>query len=206
MIGILGGTFDPIHYGHLRAAVEIRDSLNLDQVRLIPSARPSHRRQPAASAAMRAAMVELAVAGRAGLLCDLCELNRPGPSYMIDTLRNLRPHFPEQPVLLLIGSDAFEYLPKWHQWLQLFEYAHIVVMTRPGHSVAPTQDFLASAWTAEPARLRQRPAGCLFFQPITQLDISATAIRTLLAAGKSADFLLPDGVLAYIRRHRLYQA
>jgi nicotinate-nucleotide adenylyltransferase len=205
MIGILGGTFDPVHYGHLRAAIEVRDSLHLDHVRLIPNACPPHRRQPIASAARRAAMVELAIAGRPGLICDTCELERAGQSYMIDTLRLLRVQFPMRSLLLLIGTDAFCSLAEWHQWLQLFDYAHIVVMTRPGYAVALAQDFLKSVWVSDPAQLRQSPAGYLYFQPITQLDISATVIRTLLTSEKSVDFLLPDSVLAYAKKHRLYQ-
>ena len=137
MIGIFGGTFDPIHYGHLRSALEVKDIFGLNEVRLIPCASPPHREQPAVTAEMRLQMLELAIKNQPGLKIDTRELDRhkvsdQTPSYMVDTLKSLRQEFPAEPLLLFIGTDAFKHLTSWHQWQQLFDYAHIVVMTRPG--------------------------------------------------------------------------
>ena len=132
MIGIFGGTFDPIHYGHLRSALEVKEIFGLTEVRLIPSAQPPHREQPAATALMRLQMLELAVKNQPGLIIDTRELNRSGVSYMVDTLKSLRKEFKDEPLLLFIGSDAFNNLKTWYQWQHLFDFAHIVVMTRPG--------------------------------------------------------------------------
>jgi nicotinate (nicotinamide) nucleotide adenylyltransferase len=132
MIGIFGGTFDPIHYGHLRSALEVKVIFGLKEIRLIPSAQPPHRQLPATTALMRVEMLNLAITNQQGLLVDTREIDRDGPSYMVDTLSSLRQEFPNEPILLFIGSDAFNHLTTWHKWQQLFDYSHIVVMTRPG--------------------------------------------------------------------------
>ena len=141
MIGIFGGTFDPVHYGHLRSALEVKDIFGLSEVRLIPCAQPPHREQPAATALMRLHMLELAIENQPGLIIDTRELNRQGVSYMVDTLKSLRQEFPNEPLLLFIGSDAFNHLKTWHQWQHLFDTAHIVVMTRPGFEINYLDDF-----------------------------------------------------------------
>lgn len=205
MIGIFGGTFDPIHYGHLRAAVEVSECLGLSELRLIPSATPPHRKQPAASAAMRVEMLQLALQNQPQLRIDLRELNRPGASYMVDTLKSLRLDYPDTALLLFIGTDAFNQLHQWHQWQQLFDYAHIVVMTRPSYHAQPLAAFFAERLARLAIELAEHHAGKLYFQPITQLDISATAIRNLIAQRQNPGFLLPDTVIAYIRQHQLYQ-
>ncbi|PPD32864.1 MAG: nicotinic acid mononucleotide adenylyltransferase, partial [Methylomonas sp.] len=128
MIGIFGGTFDPVHYGHLRSALEVKELFGLDEVRLIPCYQPPHRDQPKASATMRLQMLQQAINHEPGLVVDSRELNRAGPSYMVDTLKSLREEFSEQTLLLFIGSDAFENLTSWHRWQQLFDYAHLVVL------------------------------------------------------------------------------
>jgi len=211
MIGIFGGTFDPVHYGHLRSALEVRDIFGLSEVRLIPCASPPHRNQPVASALMRLRMLELAVQNRQGLKIDTRELDRYNqsnavPSYMVDTLKSLRQEFPNQSLLLFIGSDAFNALTRWHQWRQLFDVAHIVVMTRPGFAIEELGDFFQHRLTHDKQALSENKAGKLFFQPITQLDISATAIRQMIAKKQSPGFLLPDAVIEYINEHKLYQA
>ena len=206
MIGILGGTFDPIHYGHLRAAIEVKDLFQLTEVRLIPSSVPPHRRQPAASALMRLDMLQLAIANQANLIADKRELTRQGASYMVDTLCSLRHDYPDQPLILFIGSDAFHQLTTWHQWQQLFTFAHIVVMTRPGFTLMPLDDFFTARLASHKSGLAEQLAGHLYFQAITQLDISATAIRNQIAQQQNPSFLLPDSVLAYIRQHQLYQS
>ena len=205
MIGIFGGTFDPVHYGHLRSALEVKELFGLTEVRLVLSAQPPHREQPAATALMRLQMLELAIRNQPGLLIDTRELNRQGASYMVDTLKSLRQEFKNESLLLFIGSDAFNQLKTWHQWPHLFDFAHLVVMTRPGFAIQNLDDFLKTKLTTELTELTHVSAGKLYFQQVTQLDISATAIRNMIAEQQNPGFLLPDTVIAYIRQHQLYQ-
>jgi len=206
MIGIYGGTFDPVHYGHLRTALEVKEQFDLQELRLLPSRIPPHRAQPGAATGQRFAMLKLALAGgRDGLLIDTRELQREGPSYMVETLASIRREIAQQPLLLFIGSDAFEHLNTWFQWSRLFEFAHIVVMTRPGAVKQSLPIELTQKLTATQALLKQQPCGKLFFQIVTQLDISASQIRSIFAAHRRADFLLPDNVINYILRNDLYQ-
>ncbi|MFA5982988.1 MAG: nicotinate-nucleotide adenylyltransferase [Methylococcaceae bacterium] len=204
MIGVFGGTFDPVHYGHLRSALEVANALNLRQVRLIPCSQPVHRAQPVALSTMRLAMLKLAVAHQVNLMVDDREINRPGPSYMIDTLASLKEEYTEEPLLLMLGSDSFKYLHKWERWQQLFDYAHMVVITRPSYTVQQLDDFLLARVTDKRADLSQLQAGKLYFQQVTQLNISATAIRALVAAHQDPSFLLPDAIINYIKQHKLY--
>lgn len=205
MIGVYGGTFDPVHFGHLRTALELKTLFSLAEVRLIPCANPPHRAAPLTPARLRLQMLQLAIANHAGLMADGCEINRTGPSYTVDTLRELRLTQGNTPILLFMGMDAFVSLERWHQWQQIFDYAHVVVITRPGFDLpsdlGSKQEKLANQLTD----LHQSPAGHLFFQPVTQLAISATAIRVLLGGGGDPSFLLPDIVLDFIRQHQLYQ-
>jgi nicotinate-nucleotide adenylyltransferase len=211
MIGVFGGTFNPIHFGHLRCAVEVKDLFGLEHIRLIPNANPPHRESPSAPPLARATMVELAIGNHLGLVCDLRELKRQQQmpnqqSYMVDTLASLRADYPEQPLLLFIGNDAFNLLTRWHCWQRLFDYAHIVVMTRPGWQVQVLADFFLARLAGNGGELRQSLAGKLFFQSVTPLDISSTAIRDSISKQQDPSFLLPDAVIAYIRQHKLYQA
>lgn len=207
MIGVFGGTFDPVHFGHLRPALELLQGLGLDQVRMIPCRQPPHREEPHATPEQRLEMLRLALAGVAGLVVDEREIEREGPSYMVDTLRSLREELGQTPLCLLLGSDAFAGLEGWHRWRELLQLAHIVIARRPGEELSLTgalaqihQKHLVS----DVQRLRSAPAGCLTHYAVTQLDISATRIRELVAAGESADFLLPAEVLRFIRRQGLY--
>jgi nicotinate-nucleotide adenylyltransferase len=210
-VGILGGTFDPVHVGHLRAAIEIREALDLAEVRLVPAHVPPHRPQPAASAAHRLAMLRLAVRGVSGLAVDDRELRREGPSYTVDTLAGLREELGRRPLCLLVGDDAFRGLPTWHRWQALFELAHVVVMQRPLPAAAsaslpaPLATVLHARLANGPQALALAPAGCVLQQAIPPLDVSATRIRALLRAGHSARFLVADGCLRYIRDHHLYK-
>lgn len=205
MIGLLGGTFDPVHFGHLRTALELKCLFKLDAVHLIPCANPPHRPAPVASPALRLKMLQLALANRDGLVADGCEIARSGPSYTVDTLRELRLGYKEAPILLFMGMDAFAGLELWHEWPQLFEYAHVVVITRPGFSALQDLGDKQARWVTQASELKSLPAGKLFFQPVTPLDISATAIRELLARGGDPSFLLPDCVLDFIRQQQLYK-
>lgn len=205
-IGLLGGTFDPIHYGHLRPALEVLEGLDLAQIRFIPARQPPHRPPPVTPPGQRLALVEQAIAGQPGFVADDRELRRDSPSYTVDTLISLRAEVGNTPLCLLLGMDAFDGLPAWHRWQSLPELAHLVVVHRPGAEPpsAPALEELLRRRLSHPEALRECPAGGLLFFPVTQLDISATRIRQLLAAGNSPRYLLPESVLGYIREQGLY--
>lgn len=208
MIGIFGGTFDPIHFGHLRPALELLQTLQLGQVRFIPCRVPPHRELPGASSEQRLRMVRAAVAGVEGFQVDERELRRPGPSFMFDTLASLRSELPDERLCLLLGMDALLGFQRWHRWREILDLAHLVGAHRPGW--APPRDGAVAELIAERGAtgvetLRQRAAGSILLQPVTQLEISATVVRSLLAAGGSAKFLLPDSVCELIERESIYQ-
>jgi nicotinate-nucleotide adenylyltransferase len=204
MIGIYGGTFNPVHYGHLRTGLEVLELFELQQLRLIPCRLPAHREQPDVEPEQRLAMLQLACVDTSGFYVDRRELDRDGPSYMVDTLRSLRDEYPDHSLVLFIGADAFAGLNLWHKWQHLFNYAHIVVMTRPQFDVPELSDFLQQRLCSNKQLLQQAHSGLLLFQTVTALDISATAIRGLIAQGRNPKFLLPDAVIAYIRQQQLY--
>ncbi|MET1068432.1 MAG: nicotinate-nucleotide adenylyltransferase [Pseudomonas prosekii] len=208
-IGVLGGTFDPVHIGHLRGALEVAEYLGLDELRLTPSARPPHRSTPQVSAQDRLAMVECAVVGVAPLVVDARELQRDKPSYTIDTLELMRAEMAaDTQVFLLLGWDAFCGLPTWHRWEELLQHCHILVLQRPDADSEPPdalRNLLAARSVSDPLALKG-PSGQIAFVWQTPLAVSATQIRQLLASGKSVRFLVPDAVLAYIDAHGLYRA
>lgn len=213
-VGLFGGTFDPVHFGHLRPALECLEALGLSELRLIPAAVPPHRAAPVAKPEQRLAMLRLAVADQPGFVVDGRELQRPGPSYTVDTLRELRAELgPQRPLCLLLGTDAFLGLSTWHRWEELPALAHLVVMHRPGfprealaeRADEPVRALLAPRQRAQAADLHAQPAGGIWLQAVTALDISATAIRHTIAAGASARYLLPDAVWRYIEENGLYR-
>lgn len=207
MIGILGGTFDPIHFGHLRPALELLQELGLDHVRLLPAHVPPHRDVPHATPAQRRRMVELAVRDQPGLCLDDRELQREGPSYMVDTLQSLRGEVGARPLCLMLGMDAFIGLPGWHRWEELIELAHLVVMRRPGWEApdeGPLGALIRSRQAGQAAELARSAAGGLLFCTVTQLEISATYIRQQLSQGMNPRYLLPDRVLGYLRDEHIY--
>ena len=206
-LGILGGTFDPIHYGHLRPAQEVLHALDLGEIRFIPAANPPHRHPPVATVEQRLRMVELAVADISGFTVDERELKRGGFSYTVPTLESLRREWGARPLCLLMGVDAFEDIETWHQWQRLTALAHFIVMTRPGWSF-PGSDALPS-WAQgrlerDPGKLMQTPGGKIFFQAVTPQDISATRVRAAIASGEPVEQMLPPAVHAYIRTNRIY--
>ncbi|HCE6997450.1 TPA: nicotinate-nucleotide adenylyltransferase [Pseudomonas aeruginosa] len=208
-IGLFGGTFDPVHIGHMRSAVEMAEQFALDELRLLPNARPPHRETPQVSAAHRLAMVERAVAGVERLTVDPRELQRDKPSYTIDTLESVRAELAaDDQLFMLIGWDAFCGLPTWHRWEALLDHCHIVVLQRPDADSEPPEslrDLLAARSVADPQALKG-PGGQITFVWQTPLAVSATQIRALLGAGRSVRFLVPDAVLNYIEAHDLYRA
>jgi nicotinate-nucleotide adenylyltransferase len=202
MIGILGGTFDPIHYGHLRTALDVQQQLGLDEIRLIPLRDPPHRPQPTLSAPQRLALLHAAVDDTPLFRIDTRELERSGKSYTLDTLQSLRKEQPQAVFCLLLGSDAFNGFSHWHQPEAILGLTHLVVMQRPGE---PDPAGYHERVTHNPQDLQQQQAGLILLLPVTQLEISATRIRQLLRRGQSPRYLLPEAVLELIRKRRLYQ-
>lgn len=207
-IGIFGGTFNPVHYGHLRSALELRETLGLAQVRLMPAAQPPHRQAPDCSARLRADLVGLAVAGEPGLFCDRRELHREGPSYTIDSLQELRTELgPDASMCLILGADALAALDSWHRWLELTDLAHIVVLARPGWKVPQAgrvAQWLAQHLVEAASDLREAAAGRVILQRLRPLAISSTEIRELIGSGRSPRYLLPDAVWERIKSAGLY--
>ncbi|OIQ83968.1 putative nicotinate-nucleotide adenylyltransferase [mine drainage metagenome] len=210
-IGILGGTFDPIHFGHLRLAQEMGESLELDEVRFIPAARPPHRSEPHCTAPHRAAMVQAAIAGNPLFALDTRELERSGPSYMVDTLSSLRAELgKQQPLMLLLGTDAFLGLPTWHRWKQLLDLCHVCVAHRPGFRLDADNPEMAPELRIEwqsrfQDTLPATASGHILLREITALDISASRIRHTLMHHRSPRYLMPDAVFDYIHTHHLYE-
>ncbi len=211
-LGLFGGTFDPVHYGHLRLAEESIAHLGLGGVRWIPAGQPPHRGVPQVTAAQRLTMVRQAVDGNPRFSVDPAEVDAAVPSYTVLTLERLRRELgPDRPLVLLVGADAFAGLATWHRWRDLFALAHVAVSHRPGFPVEPASlpaelaGEFAGRRLADAAGLRQAPAGGIVTFAMTQLAISATQIRKLLANGLSARYLLPDDVLDYIQTHSLYR-
>ena len=206
-IAIFGGTFDPVHYGHLRAAAEVAEQLGVSDFRLLPAGKPPHREGTWAPARHRLAMLELALAPHADLSVDDREVQRGGKSYMSDTLASIRSESGDTPVILCLGQDAANDLDHWHQWPRLLDFAHLVVMTRPDAEPRYSETlraYLEGRFVAGCGNLMREPAGCLCNINVTRLAISSTDIRHQIADGRNPRFLLPSTVLAYIRKHALY--
>ncbi len=212
-IGILGGTFNPVHYGHLRIAEELGDALDLDEVRLMPANLPPLRTAPGVPGRERLHMVRLAIAGNPRLIADEREVAKTSLCYTVDTLAELRAEFGAQrPICLMLGADAFARLHRWHRWRDLFELAHFAVAERGGHAsiaTAPLDPALAAELRArrvsEVGMLAAQPAGAIYLAPTSVLQISATRIRGLISHGSSARYLLPPAVLDYIQAHGIYR-
>lgn len=195
-LALFGGTFDPVHLGHLSVAWEAAELLDAE-VRLMPASVPPHRAPPIASAAQRVAILEAALQGQQRLALDTRELHREGPSYTVDTLRELRAEQGERPLVLLVGADAFAGLPAWNRWRELFELAHLGVLRRPGIATRLPDELAHEVdhrRVSDSARIAALPAGLVIELAVTPLEISATRIRELLAAGRDPRYLLPAGL------------
>ncbi len=206
-IGVFGGTFDPPHYGHLRTAFEMLQALEFDEVRLMPCGDPPHRGITYADAATRKRMVELAIGEQAGFVVDGRELERDGPSYSFDTLAQLREEHPNRSIALIVGMDAFLGLPKWHRWDEFLDVAHIVVAHRPGWKapdIGPLGQMISEHGTHRIEDLHNATHGRIHIHAVTQLEISSTEIRELIAAGRDPRFLMPDSLRDYIEETGIY--
>ncbi len=208
-VGVFGGTFDPIHCGHLRMASELKAALKLDEMRLMPCKEPPHRQLTSASVAQRVAMVECALAEHPELTLDLQELEREGPSYSVNTVQCLRQQLGgDVSLCFAMGMDSLVNLPSWYRWEELLHSAHIVVAARPGWSLpssGPMVEYLAEHQQAADF-LKRAPAGGIVIQDLSMLPISSSDIRERLQAGKTLTDLVPAGVMAYITEHGLYQS
>ena len=207
-----GGTFDPVHAGHLAVARCARDRLQAD-VWLMPAADPPHKGPTEADADQRRAMLQLAVADQPGLHVDDRELRRAGPSYTIDTLVQLREALGDAaPLAILVGADSFLGLPTWRRWRELTDFAHIVIAERPGSVIDPQtlpdelRDFAAPRWRRQASALHERPAGRLLRLKLPLRPESSSELRRRIAQGQPWRDWVAPGVAAYIEHHRLYGA
>lgn len=212
-LGVLGGTFNPVHIAHLRMAQELAESLGLGQVRFVPAGTPPHRDAPRVEGRHRLEMVRLAIAENPLFEADDREIRRQGISYTFDTLTELRADFRDRPLCLLMGADAFAALTTWHRWEELFELAHVVIAHRPGYPVgemqaglpAPLKKVFLQRLASDSGVLKIAAAGSVLARGITALDVSATRVREMLAHGRSVRYLVPGPVLDYIDRNHLYK-
>ena len=209
MLGLLGGTFDPVHIAHLRVAIEVRERLQLDEVRLIPAPHPRLRDAPQVDAATRLRVLQAAIHDIQGLAIDDRELSTSGPTRTVSTLLSVREDEGDRPLCLIIGADAATRLDRWHQWERLLELAHLVIARRPGAELpcdGPVAELIEAHQDARPSRLSECPAGVIHICDIPGLDISATAIRERLAAGRSIEFLVPERAARILMEEHLYAA
>ncbi|MBS0848628.1 nicotinate-nucleotide adenylyltransferase [Citrobacter sp. JGM124] len=207
---IYGGTFDPIHYGHLNSVTALAEQVSLHQIIIMPNNVPPHRPQPEATSEQRRKMVELAIANNPLFTLDCRELKRATPSWTVDTLEEVRAEKGnQQPLAFIIGQDSLLSLPHWHRWESLLSLCHLLVCQRPGYPLTmetpERQQWLETHRTSSVASLHQQPAGCIFIAPTPLYDISATLIRQRLAAGQPCDDLVPAPVLNFIHQQHLYR-
>jgi nicotinate-nucleotide adenylyltransferase len=208
-MGIFGGTFDPIHYGHLRTAFELMQATHLAEVRFLPTGIPPHREAALAAGPLRLEMVRIATAGQPGFIVDDRELRREGPSYSVDTLLDLRAEFAHRSICLIVGMDAFLGLPQWYHWREILQLAHVVVAHRPGWrapDMGPLGELLVDRGTGRVRDLHESRAGRIYIHAVTQLEISSSAIRDLIRQKREPRFLMPDPVCRLIAESGCYDA
>jgi nicotinate-nucleotide adenylyltransferase len=206
-IGIFGGSFDPVHFGHLRPALEILEALSLDHMRFIPSGQPPHRDAPVADAAQRLAMLKAAVAVESRFQIDERELRRAAPSYTYDTLAELKAEHAQDRLVLVLGLDAFRGFTRWHRWQEILELAHLVIAYRPGSSLETHGEIamlMQEREVHDAQSLMAHMSGKIMLQPVTQLDISSSQVREIAARGGDIRFLVPEPVRALIQDSHCY--
>ena len=208
-VGILGGTFDPVHSGHLHLATTFLNQLKLAKVLFVPIYNPPHRPAPLASPEQRLEMLKLAVENHPHLKIDDCELQRGGVSYTIDTLRCIREKIGETPLCLIMGMENFNTLNSWHQWQSLLDYAHIVIANRPGNNDEiyniEIKKFMDNFITTSVTNLHDQAEGHIIRLDTPMLDVSSTQIRNNFQSGRETEPLLPEKVLDFIQTHHLYK-
>jgi nicotinate-nucleotide adenylyltransferase len=212
-VGLFGGTFNPVHWGHLRTALEIKKALRLTRMLLVPCGSPPHREQPDVNSETRLAMLKAAVTGYSELEIDDRELKRTGPSYTVDTLQSLHNEMPEQSFVLCVGVDAFLQFNTWHRWQDIFNLAHIVIAHRPGWSMESIADKAPKALQTEieqryisnPEQLNQNNSGLILELKVTQIDISSSDIRQRIINNEPISELVPEAVVEIIQQHNLYK-
>jgi len=208
-VGVFGGTFDPIHFGHLRTAFELLQVLRLSEVRFLPAGNPPHRESTVASPELRLQMVQAATRDQPGFIVDDREIRREGLSYSVDTMRTFRADYPDRSLCLIVGMDAFLGLPKWHQWRELLELVHVAVAHRPGWRAptsGPLGELLVDRGTGRIDDLHEALSGRIFIHAGTQLEISSTEFRKLVAAGRDPRYLMPDAVRDIIQQTGCYRS
>lgn len=207
-ITLLGGTFDPIHNGHLAIAHAVQEKLQLQEIRFIPCFQSPHRNEPQASPADRLAMVKLAIKNEKKFIADDREIRRQGLSYMIDTLQSLRVEFPQTPLYLILSTDAFANFQHWQRWQEIPQYAHLIITQRPGYvlseNIPELQKLLTKHQIQDITKLQQKLSGYIFLLDFVGPDIAATEIRKQIALGLAPRDLLPQDVWEYIQKHKLY--
>jgi len=203
-VGINGGTFDPIHYGHLRAALEVEQQLGLEQVLFVPCYQPVHRNQPQATAEQRCEMIKLAIAKQPSFQLETFEIDQGGPSYMVQTLAALKQKSPDESLVLMMGTDAFAKFHTWHDWAGILRLANIAVMHRPGEPV-PINCESGQIYQTHQVDQLSEASGQIVEVAVTQLDISSTLIKEHIKRGDAADYLLPPSVMAEIEKNVLYR-
>lgn len=207
MIGILGGSFDPIHYGHLHIALDLYQQFHLSEVRFIPCKNPVNNKKVVATPQQRLTMLQMALQPYSYFSIDKRELCRTTPSYMIETLTSLRLELGNTPLGLILGYDNLACLDHWNQWTSLINFAHLLIVPRPGHTKPYSKEihaFVERHQTQDPFLLSQQPAGLLFMTHLQALPISATYIRKAISSGNYPVGLLPSTVLNYILEQKLY--
>ncbi len=206
-IGIFGGTFDPIHHGHLRSGIELQQAFDLTRVHYVPCFQPVHRKEPTATPEQRLQMLECAIQNEPLFTADAREIKRKNPSYTIDSLLELREEYPDHSLCLLLGIDAFLGFSSWHRYHEILDHAHLIVAHRPQYHLPNTgviASLLNQRLQREPTYIHEHRSGGILLHPITALDISATDIRKQIAMGRNPRYLLPDPVYDFIKQHGIY--
>lgn len=205
LICLYGGTFDPVHYGHLKPLRELQQKLSVNSVYVLPASNPPHRSPPLANSLQREKMLQLALREFPGFILDRRELERSGPSWTVLTLQSFRQQYPDDSLCLVMGSDAFASLPTWYHWQEILQLAHIIVIERAGEVASSKPGWATEYWVDDISALREKKCSSVMPVRLKGYNISATDIRQRLHDGQDIDGMLPSAVIDYIRQNELYQ-